>query len=129
MLPIHTILHPTDFSEHADNADRVARLIARECGARLIVLHVAGMHVDVSPVVYTEMGVPFILPGDYQSYHASLKEQLHERFDPAGEYLRDHASLNGKLHERYETDRTIRVETRLEDGDVAEEILRVAEEA
>jgi nucleotide-binding universal stress UspA family protein len=107
MLPVRTILHPTDFSETADYAYRVARLIARECGARLVVLHVAGMCVDVSPVVYSEMGVPFILPGEYQAYHAALK---------------------GQLREKFETDREIRVETHLRDGDAAEEILRLADQ-
>jgi nucleotide-binding universal stress UspA family protein len=107
MLPIRTILHPTDFSEPADAAYRVARMIARESGARLVVLHVAGMNVDVTPVVYTEFGFPFALPEDYQPYHAALKGQLHERFG---------------------SDTGARVETRLADGDAAEEILRVAEE-
>jgi nucleotide-binding universal stress UspA family protein len=107
MLPIRTILHPTDFSGPADSSYRVARMIARECGARLVVLHVAGMDVDVSPVVYTEFGFPFALPEDYQTYHAALRGQLQERFgNDAGD----------------------RVETRLVDGDAAEEILRVAEE-
>ena len=63
MLPVRTILHPTDFSEAADYAYGVARLVARECGARLIALHVAGLHVDVSPVVYTEWASPSSCPG------------------------------------------------------------------
>ena len=54
------------------------------------------------------MGIPFVLPGDDQAYHAALK---------------------GQLREKFEADPDIRVETRLEDGDAAEEILRVAEEA
>jgi nucleotide-binding universal stress UspA family protein len=128
MLPIHTILHPTDFSEHADNAYRVARLIAHECGARLIVLHVVGIHADVLPVVITEMGVPFVLPGDYQGYHTALHQQLQERSDPTGDFLRNHASMNRQLHDRFDKGDKTRVETRLEDGDAAEVILRVAEE-
>lgn len=41
MLPIHTILHPTDFSEHSEYAFRFACALARDYGARLVVLHVA----------------------------------------------------------------------------------------
>jgi nucleotide-binding universal stress UspA family protein len=40
MQPIRTILHPTDFSEHSDHALHIAVSLARDCGARLIVLHV-----------------------------------------------------------------------------------------
>jgi nucleotide-binding universal stress UspA family protein len=43
MLPIRTILHPTDFSEPAGEAFRLACSLARDHGARLIVLHVATM--------------------------------------------------------------------------------------
>jgi nucleotide-binding universal stress UspA family protein len=38
---IRIILHPTDFSAGSDAALRVARLLAREHGARLILMHVA----------------------------------------------------------------------------------------
>src|SRR4051812_494059 len=107
MLPIHTILHPTDFSELADDAYRVALMIARECGARLFVLHVAGLHIDLPQPVRTELGIAFDCSGDSQSHHAALKAQLHERF---------------------ETNPEIRVETRLIYGDTVEEILRMAEE-
>lgn len=40
MIPIRTILHPTDFSEHAEQAFQLASCIARDQGARVIVLHV-----------------------------------------------------------------------------------------
>lgn len=40
MQPIRTILVPTDFSKHAAAALDVARTLARDHGARLIVLHV-----------------------------------------------------------------------------------------
>lgn len=40
MLPIHAILHPTDFSERAGAAFRMACALARDHGARLVVLHV-----------------------------------------------------------------------------------------
>jgi len=40
MLPLRTILHPTDFSPHAGPAYRLARALARDYKARLVVLHV-----------------------------------------------------------------------------------------
>jgi nucleotide-binding universal stress UspA family protein len=40
MLPIRTVLHPTDFSKHSDYAFRIACSLARDYGAHLIVLHV-----------------------------------------------------------------------------------------
>lgn len=40
MLPIHTLLHPTDLSKHSDCALGVAGALARACDARLIVLHI-----------------------------------------------------------------------------------------
>lgn len=40
MLPIRTILHPTDFSERAHAAFRLACAMARDYGARLVVAHV-----------------------------------------------------------------------------------------
>ena len=41
MLPIHVILHPTDFSECSGNALQLACALARDYGARLVVLHVS----------------------------------------------------------------------------------------
>jgi nucleotide-binding universal stress UspA family protein len=41
MLPFHTILHPTDLSEHSGPAFRLASGLARDHGARLILLHVS----------------------------------------------------------------------------------------
>lgn len=40
MKPIQTILHPTDFSESASHAFRLACSLARDHQARLVVLHV-----------------------------------------------------------------------------------------
>lgn len=60
---IRVILHPTDFSDRSADALRVARTLARDQGARLILLHVAsneitaeGMAVmPVDPRVYREL--------------------------------------------------------------------------
>ena len=40
MLAIRTILHPTDFSEPSEHAFRLACALARDHGARVLVLHV-----------------------------------------------------------------------------------------
>jgi nucleotide-binding universal stress UspA family protein len=40
MLPIRTILHPTDFSSRSVKALELACALARESGARLVLLHV-----------------------------------------------------------------------------------------
>jgi nucleotide-binding universal stress UspA family protein len=40
MLSIHTILHPTDFSDCSRYAFQLAGMLASEQGARLVILHV-----------------------------------------------------------------------------------------
>jgi nucleotide-binding universal stress UspA family protein len=68
-FPFRTILHPTDFSPRAEFAFRVAAGLAKDHGARIVLLHV------LPPVViYDEMGpavVPFA-PEDIQA----LKNKL-----------------------------------------------------
>jgi nucleotide-binding universal stress UspA family protein len=49
MFPARTILCPTDFFEPAEAAVRTAEAIARESGARLILLHVVEMPPRVEP--------------------------------------------------------------------------------
>lgn len=41
MLTIRTILYPTDFSERSSHAFELAFALARDYGARLVILHVA----------------------------------------------------------------------------------------
>jgi nucleotide-binding universal stress UspA family protein len=41
MLPVRRIVHPTDFTPASDHAFRIAGSLARDYGARLLVLHVA----------------------------------------------------------------------------------------
>ncbi len=91
MLSIQTILHPTDFSEHSGYAFQLACSLARDRGARLIVLH-------VMPV-------------------ALVQEKRFYREEMAGELNRLGAP-----------DARVRVEHRLEEGDAATQILRVAQE-
>lgn len=47
MLAIHTILHPTDFSENSQYALHLAAALARDYKAQLVVLHVQSIPVAV----------------------------------------------------------------------------------
>ena len=58
-MNIETILVPTDFSEDADEAVRVATWLAKEFGARVEVLH--AYHVDV-PLATPGLTAPVVLP-------------------------------------------------------------------
>jgi nucleotide-binding universal stress UspA family protein len=98
MTPVRTVLHPTDFSDASAAALRVARSLARDHGARLIVLHVAP-----AGAVYGTIPVPL----DLQPHQDSL------------EVIRE--VIGG-------TDLKYPVETRLRLGHAAAEILRAAEE-
>jgi nucleotide-binding universal stress UspA family protein len=99
MVPIHTVLHPTDFSERSAYALRLACALARDHGAKLVVLHVAAM-----PVAIYGEGVVLTAPTNYMDQQ---EEQLHQLPVP---------------------DADIHVERRLVEGDAAAEILRVAHE-
>jgi universal stress protein A len=99
MLPIHTVLHPTDFSWHSEYALRVACALVRDYGAHLILLHVAAL----PGAVYAEGAfVP-----EPATYYESLKQQLEQVALP---------------------DASLGVERRIEEGDAAAKILEVARE-
>ena len=102
MLPIHTILPPTDFSEHSEHAFRLACGLARDYSARLIVLHVWSM----PPPVFGEV-VP-VPPPTADAYLAETEQKLHQ-LQPTGP--------------------DVDVEHRLQEGDPVSMILRVATEA
>ncbi|MCI0464261.1 MAG: universal stress protein [Gemmataceae bacterium] len=99
-LPRRVILHPTDHSETSRQAFELACRIARDCGGRLVVLHVA------EPVRISSLGMAPVppLPKGYRGAWESRLRLLRPR-DP-----------------------TVPVEHRLEEGDVAAAILRVARE-
>jgi nucleotide-binding universal stress UspA family protein len=84
MLAMRTILHPTDFSEQSTLAFGLACALARDHGARVVVVHV--FHVPVA--VYTEGGVP-PAPSDRE------KEDLRE------ELIRQHAAPNVEIVHRF----------------------------
>lgn len=99
MLPIRTILHPTDFSARAEWAFKLACALARDHGARLIILHVVP-----APVMGYAQGV---IPPEPEQTEAQLFERLQE--------YATHA--DAVPHEEI-----------LIEGDPAEEILEVAAE-
>ena len=72
MLPIRTILHPTDFSPRSAYAFQLACALARDYGARLIVVHVQS-----PPLIITgidgDMGV---VPPNPAPTPEELTEQL-----------------------------------------------------
>lgn len=96
MLPIHTILHPTDFSEFAEGAFQLACSLARDLGARIIVLYV-----DPPPVCHGEL----VARRQPNGYHQELWQKLHQIQAP---------------------DSNVFVEHRLEEGEAGPEILRLA---
>jgi nucleotide-binding universal stress UspA family protein len=100
MLPIHTVLHPTDLSDRSEVAFRLACALARDYGARLIVIHVWS---PPTPVL-----------GEFVP-------------QPAPEYYP--AATEEKLSELRPAAPSVRVEYRLEEGEAASTILRVAEES
>jgi nucleotide-binding universal stress UspA family protein len=93
------ILHPTDFSENSRAALKVARLLARDLGARLLVLHVTPPAILMDGTVAGEI--------DPSAYRASLEELCSRLDGPDLKYP---------------------VETRLILGLDREEILRMADE-
>jgi nucleotide-binding universal stress UspA family protein len=100
MLPIRHILHPTDFSDLSRPAFELACSLARDFGAELTVLHVS------PPVVAGVVeGVVVAIP---TGAHEETLAQL-EKVRPA--------------------DPGVKVVHRLEEGDEAATILRVADEA
>ncbi len=100
MLPIHTIIHPTDFSDRSAHAFRLACALARDYRARLIVLHVWWPHT----AAFGELG-PMLQPDE--GYDLTETKQ--------------------KLHRLQPPDSAVGVEHRLEEGDPATAILGLAE--
>jgi nucleotide-binding universal stress UspA family protein len=71
MVRFHTILHPTDFSPNSAEAFHFACALARDCGARLIVLHA----VEPAPAMVGETAlVPYELEELREEAHRKLAE-------------------------------------------------------
>ena len=99
MLPLATILHPTDFSEHSEFAFRVASSLARDYNARLILLHV----IPPPMVIYAGGAVPAETWPSVEEVKESLR------------------NMEGRTHH-------VRVESQVMEGDPVDMILRAAEE-
>jgi universal stress protein A len=97
MLPINNILHPTDFSDRSEFAFRLATALARDYHANLVILHV----VQDPVVLYTEG----VIPAPAEDHMEEMRERL-LRLQPPSD--------------------TVTVTHRLEEGNPATEILRVA---
>jgi nucleotide-binding universal stress UspA family protein len=98
MLPIRTILYPTDFSPHAACAFPMAFALARDYGARLIIAHV------------------FHSPAPAHSEMAALHP-------PPAELAEE---LKARLQEIRPPDPAVPVEPRVCEGDPAREIIALA---
>ena len=99
MLPLATILYPTDFSEQSEFAFRLACALARDYKARLVLLHV------LPPPMVIYAGGP--VPAETWPTIDEAKERLHH--------------LEGQAHR-------VRVESQVMEGDPVDMILRAAEE-
>ena len=99
MLPIHTILHPTDFSARAKSAFDLACAVARDYDARLVVVH-------VKP--------PRMMGGEVHALITTPEEVDRE--------------LRGELDKLQPQDASIKIERVLKEGDAGTQILRMAKE-
>ena len=123
MLPIRTILQPTDFSDRSEHAFRLAWSLARDHGARLVLLHVVvptedpWMQPDRNEVRKQLNELP--APGAEVRVERQLTEGI-----PATEILRVAAETHSDLivmgtHGRTGLSRTLM-------GSVAEQVVRRA---
>jgi nucleotide-binding universal stress UspA family protein len=133
MHTIQTILHPTDFSESAEQAFRLACSLARDHHARLIVLH-------VMPTPITTLGgMPAVPPIPDEYGQEELAQKLRAVQAPAPAIPLDHMLEEGdpvgtilQIAERVPCDLIVmgthgrRGLGRLLMGSVAEEVMRKA---
>lgn len=107
MLPIHTMIHPTDLSESSDYTYKLACMLAKESKAKLIVIYCEGMHMELPKPIKTDLGVAIDFSGDYKTHDAELK---------------------AKMHEKFEANTDVNVNAKVIYGPAVEEILRLARE-
>jgi nucleotide-binding universal stress UspA family protein len=100
MLPIHVILHPTDFSKNSECAFQMATALARDYGAQLLVVHVAPV-----PAAVYGFGEGVMPP------HTEVEQEVRQELDQI-----------------QAPDPSVRISHRLEQGDPVSEILKVADE-
>lgn len=97
MLPIRTILHPTDYSELSRPAFELAYAVARDYGAEMVVCHVSP-----PPIIGVDGGVEVELPTGWAE------------------------EAEARLRALRPADSRVRVSHRLERGEASAELLRVA---
>jgi nucleotide-binding universal stress UspA family protein len=107
MIRLKTILHPTDFSEDSRYALEVACAMARDQAARVILLHVVPRPV----LIGRDSNVPA-----FREAHAEEDR------------LADRQEMSDRLENLRAEARTGPVETLIKEGDVANVIVRTAEE-
>ncbi|HEY7423005.1 MAG TPA: universal stress protein [Gemmataceae bacterium] len=124
MLPVGTILYPTDFSEHSEFAFRVASALARDYNARLILLHV----ISPSMAIYGGRPVPAMTSAGAEEAKECLRkmERSHWRLPCSAAFLVE--EVKESLRKMEERTHHIRVEALVLEGDPADMILRAAEE-
>jgi nucleotide-binding universal stress UspA family protein len=104
MLPIRTILHPTDFSPQAETAFALACALARDYSARLIVAHVW----EPPAVMYADGYMPIPAPDTRERFRLRLENlrpvdppvEFERRFldgSPAREILREARETHADL--------------------------------
>ena len=100
MLKIHTILHPTDFSPRSEHAFQLACTLARDHGARLLVLHVIDQPIAAYGGVMTA--------------------------PPAPPPVEERKSAQEQMRRMCASEPKLLIEYRLQDGDPARWILQIA---
>lgn len=124
MLPLATILHPTDFSEHSDLAFQLACALARDYNSRLILLHV----ISSTEAIYGGMLEPSETgpsAKEVKEYMGEL-EKSHWRLPCPTPLLVEEAG--GKLRQLEGQAHRVRVESQVMQGDPVDMILRAAQE-
>lgn len=81
----HTIIHPTDFSESSARAFELACALARDQGARLVVLHV------LPPATFHGEVVARRQP----EFEDDMWQKLRQVQDPDGQFMTEHRLLSG----------------------------------
>jgi nucleotide-binding universal stress UspA family protein len=100
MLKIRTILHPTDFSECSEYAFFMACALARDYGAKLLLLHVKPL--------------PTALYGEFGAFPTETADSIEE--------------LKNRMLAIKPSDPSIPVERRLIEGEISEEIIRLSQD-
>lgn len=103
MFPVKTVLCPTDFSEPSGEALKIARELASQVGAGLLLVHV----VPVLPALANDPNYVLKVPEYERLLHQDADEKL------------------AQLIKEETKDTTVR--TMVGHGDVADEIVRIAE--